>query len=75
MSAGGASEIVKAVVSGVRGGQSGELMNRAPAALGFEVPERAVERIAGGARPAWPFAGLAVETGGELRPQGLDLRP
>ncbi len=59
---------------GVRGGQAGERVNRAPAALGLEVPERAVERIAGGPGRHRVLQSLAVETGGEPRPHGLDLR-
>ena len=36
----------------LRGGQAGELMHRPAGALGLEIPERAIERIARSARPA-----------------------
>ena len=57
------------------GGKPGKLMHRAPAALGLEIPECAVERIASGARRHGLLQADAVETGGELRLQRLDLRP
>ena len=58
----------------VRGGKPGKLMHRVPATLGFEVPERAVERIAGGARRHRGLQGAAIQPGSELRPHGIDLR-
>src|SRR5664279_4890701 len=58
----------------VRGGKPGKLMHRAAAALGVVIPERAVERIAGGARWHRALQGAAIQPGGELRPHGIDLR-
>ncbi len=49
-------------------------MDRAPAALGLQVPEGAVERIAGGPGGIAVCKTVAVETGGKPRFHGLDLR-
>ncbi len=58
----------------MRGGETCELMDRTPAAFGFEIPECAIERIAGGAGRHRGLQGPAIETGGEPRLEGLDLR-
>ena len=75
MASGSASEIVKAVVSGRGGGRPGELVDRPAGALGLQVPEGAVERVAGGARRHGLLQGLAVEPGGKPRRHGLDAAP
>jgi hypothetical protein len=58
----------------VRGGETCELMDRTPAALGFEIPECAIERIAGGTGRHRDLQAPAIETAGEQRLEGLDLR-
>ncbi len=68
IAAGAPSEIVKAVVSGCGAGKACEFMHRAAAALGFQVPEGAVERVAGGPRRHRVLQGAAVEPGSELPP-------
>ena len=58
----------------MRGREPGDIVDRPIAALGLEIPKRTVERITCGARRHRRLQPLAVETGFELRPHGIDLR-
>ena len=63
------SEIVKAVMSGCGAGRPASSCDRPAGALGFQVPERAIERVAGGAGRHGVLQAVAVEPGGEPRPR------
>ncbi len=53
--------MVSAVVTGFRAGKSGQFAGRLAGALGFQIPEGAVERVARGTGGQGALQGLAVE--------------